>query len=439
MTDPTPTRKSARGRVPNRKYSIDAFEGLDLLSSDSEANAQGLLPQLDDTDEDQDFTADKAAEELDAAEGSDTIAENTSDESGAVTPTEEYEDALSYTSDVEAIETGGGLHEETTLKSLTSRGPKDKNLPKSDIHSRGVLDPHVYQGKGVNLKHLFGTNPNDLLNPMQSRDKWAGDSTFPTREANEYGSGGIDYPFAHSRESRQAEANEQWKWYYGHRGKFFIVEKQNMKALSSNEVAKYFPAYSKPSHSFLMGPYGRQQLHTLALNRYIFLNQAWSCSSSDAPKIAEDVASHRRSGWILNLGAKVRCLDWAPNHNGIIQYLAITVTDIPRLSNPPNSAFAPSEQFPACVQIWAFTACKVLGYEDFFDSEKPPQLVHVICTEWGSVRQLRWCPITRESPDENAHDKTSIGLLAGIWSDGCVRVLDVYLDKIRNSSSIYGR
>lgn len=68
-----------------------------------------------------------------------------------------------------------------------------------------------------------------------------------------------------------------------------------------------------------------------------------------------------------------------------------------------------------------------------------PELRLVICTEWGDVKQLKWCPMPRIFRDEDSRGKVSLGLLAGIWTDGHVRILDVQFDKYGKSMTTCGK
>ena len=438
MSDRTPIRKSTRRRVPTRKYSIDAFEGLDTVESYLEGDAQSSPSLLINTDGNPGFINGRAADAPNTMEDNDAFID-VSNGSEVATPVEESDDTSFPYSDVEAIETNDKKFKQVILKNQACRGPRNKKVHNSNVHSRGVLEPHVYQGKGVNIQHIIGTSVDDLLPFLQSRDKWAHNPTLPSRKTDKNGYGGLGYPFAYDIKSREADGNVQWDWYHRHGAGHLMKEKQNSYTLDIGEMERYIPVYDKVCHSFLMGPYGKQQVFELAINHSIFLNQGLDHRSTSVPKTTKGNASQQQTGWIVNLGARIRILDWAPNQDGMLQYLAVTVTNTGKLPDPPTSAFAPSEQSPACVQIWAFATSDISGHEDLFDSNQPPDLAHVICTEWGNVKQLRWCPVTRHHFDETSSCKFSIGLLAGVWSDGYVRVLDVQLDKSRDSSKIYGQ
>ena len=438
MAESTPLRKSTRGRVPNKRYTIDAFEGLDILGSEPEAESRQLL-NLDDTENDADFNAEAAVGEDDATEESDITGDGKSDGSGIVTPVEEYEDALSYTSETDAANAVKDGKAQGYSRSHPREGlSKEQNRLNPETRSRGIIAPDQYSDRESRLKKLIGTDPKDVLPMVQSREKWAKDFTLPSRVMDRHGRGGMGHPFSYSEDKRQCEASASWDWYYQDGGRALMVEKQSMHPLGVSEAAKYFPRDSKPSHSFLMGPYGKQHKYNLAPGEYMNIAEGCSLpSNGENESVADKEPFPKRHGWMLDTGAKVRCLDWAPNHNGKIQYLAVSMANSLHLVDAKSSAFAPSYSYPACVQIWAFATSIDPEGMGFMDLTKPPKLVHVICTEWGHVKQLKWCPAPRNSRDEDGRERVLVGLLAGVWGDGRVRVLDIQLDKAQSSSTCY--
>ena len=428
MEDSPPTRRTLRERKPNKKYSVDAFQGLNILGSDSEADAE-IVQQPQDTEEDEDFAVDKATGDDDVGEGDEVSADEGSGGAGNKTPVEDFEDAMSYASSAD----GPGIGE--SPKSLDEKVPWDNAMKRPDdsIHSRGLPEPAQYGSKDHQLKYLFGTDPEDIIRLVQSRDKWAQDITLPSRRFNGCGSGVMGH-------TRHMEAMTAWDWYYEHGGREWMLRKQDPQLLSLTEARRYLPQYSRARHKFLMGPYGKQQVFELAPGSFMRIGEAWVPAPATERAFPESLKS-RREGWMLNVGAKVRCLDWAPNQNGNIQYLAVATNDSPPTGHEePSSAvsaFTPGQQTQASIQIWAFRAA---GPEYCLDSTRSPELVRVLCTDWGHLRQLKWCPVPRTSRGEEIRGKTLIGLLAGIWSDGHVRVIDIELelDRERSFATTYG-
>jgi transcription factor C subunit 6 len=97
-----------------------------------------------------------------------------------------------------------------------------------------------------------------------------------------------------------------------------------------------------------------------------------------------------------------------------------------------SSAFAPAPPTPTCIQIWSFPISVEPG-KQVLDSSIPPKLYFGICTDWGNIKHFKWCPTQSPQVAESTDDMTSFGLLAGIWSDGKLRVLDVQHRKGRDS------
>lgn len=439
MADATPARKSARGRVPNKKYSNEAIEILNnILSSDSDADVE-LPPKLD-TSEDEDFRSDAILEESEAddddiASGSDAL----SDGSGVATPEEDFEDALSYADPDDLLDIGAGprpiegLLRRSGLYGSTRIGRK-KN-PDTHLHFRGLPGAEKGSSKASHIKSLIGTDPKDLQNFSRAREKWTQDATLPTRKSDKYGRGGMGDPIGHEKEFEEAEA--EWNWYLHHGGKQAMSRIQSLRVLEAPQFSNHIPR-SHPEHNFLMGPYGNQKLCSLRVGEVASLDELWRPM---VPPIDED-NGHRnykaKKGWMLNVGAKIRCLDWAPGHSGKTQYLALAPTCNPPSKFEAPTAFDPSERYPTCIQLWAFSAIGEPYPVESMNMSEPPQLVQVLCTNWGAPRQLRWCPAPRALPNESEEDKILVGLLAGIWSDGYVRVLDIQLDVNANASNTHG-
>ena len=414
MPQTNSVRKSGRQRVPNKKYTVDPFEGLDILNSESEVDLEALQ-QLQDLKNDDDFPEDH----VDGNEDEESLADGVFDGSAILTPEEEYEDVKSHaSSDL------GGIGFQGTSKGRRRKSRGFTSTRDSDVHSRGMAENLMKADHEKSRLRLFaGSGVEDIVHVVRSRDQWAADPTLPSREK-------LYHQVSHTAEKRQMEATVGWDWYYDQGGRESFAEKQNVRTLSLEEGVAYLPKATNSSLNFLMGPYGRQQVSSLAMSESLGLEEAWYTTSGPSEKAVEGFESHkrRRLGWMLNVGTRVRCLDWAPNHHGKLQYLALAVAKASTSTRPatPNepSAFTPSSPGLSSVQIWAFEASN-----NSTGASRPPELQQVLCTEWGEVNQLKWCPVPRAERNENAIGRISIGLLAGIWGDGCARVLDVQLEK----------
>lgn len=436
MAGSIPVRKSGRQRVPNKKYTSDVFEGLDILSSDSEGDAVVIQQLIDDKD-DEDFPQDQATPELEEEEEEDDIASRASDGSAIMTPIEEYEEAHSYaTSDAGTKTCLGDLRPHGFPKPRARNG---YSVRTEGTRSRGLPDnPSKPNGGPNRLQLLAGPATEDIMHILKSRDQWAADPTLPSRHK-------MRHPLSHTKERRQMEATVGWNWYYDQGGRERLAEKQKYRGLSSSEGSLYVPKPTQKGQELLMGPYGKQKLFTLSTSQSVRIDEAWSTASiatnDDNVGRQANFRPPRRHGWMLNVGARVRCVDWAPNHDGDVQYVALATAPLkkPRVTGllKEAPAFLPSAPSPSCVQIWAFTASTGLEAESSPDLLSAPALAVVLCTTWGDVKQVKWCPMPRAARDEDSHGKIFLGLLAGIWADGYARVLDVQLDKNDGPATIY--
>jgi transcription factor C subunit 6 len=142
----------------------------------------------------------------------------------------------------------------------------------------------------------------------------------------------------------------------------------------------------------------------------------------------------------MSFGRKIQCLAWAPNQEGLSQYLAVVVPiteaqkkNCSSLGADSRNAFQPTPAYPCALQVWEFKGKEIDCSTKSLDMSIKPQRRLVVCTNWGDIRSIAWCPMPRqERPEDSQGDTQSIGLLAGIWGDGKVRVLDI---KVHRDSS----
>ena len=449
MDESTPTRRSGRTRKANRKYTVDAFEGLDILSPGSESEAGVHLE--DDCTDDGDFAIENPTDAPNDSEADDfSMAEGFggSDRSGVATPVAELGDAMAVHDSGVPAKTAPG---ESSKKSRKHGALQMKTLSNTQsVRCRGLPDPTQHASKEALLSHLFGTGTEEIVNMARSRDKWASDPILPVRHANEHDAGGMCHSFSHTEEQRTMEATVGWDWYYNHGGKDRLTKRQKIRHLDPGEGLGYLPQPSKGSQSFLMGPYESQTLYTLEIGKARKLRDAWSFADGASEEADEQAESRKdgKEGWILNIGRKIHCMDWAPNQDGDVQLLALsTPGSAPeaqhKISQKPGAplrapAFAPAPPTPACIQIWAFSASTATGREGLLDLTRDPKLQTVICTEWGDAKQLKWCPTPRKVRDADSNGNIARGLLACLWGDGRVKVLDLRIETDLNSPTKYG-
>lgn len=412
MSKVTPARKSGRQRIPNRKYLNDGFEVLNaVLSSDSE-DEEILQRQLLQDDSD-DFPVDQLADEQE--DDDDSHAEDVSEGSGILTPVEEYEDAQSYASSDRGS---------PGVPQTGRRKAKDRVSVETNSRSRGMPENPLRKDLARNLASVFtGEGKEDIFHFVKSTDQWAADPILPRRSQLRHG-------FSHTAEKRQMEATVGWEWYYDHGGRELFEERQSVQCLTPGEAVNY-PGSTASDRDVVMGPYGSQTKFGLAHSQSLCLNQAWKVPGSSEP-----VPKRQRHGWMLNVGGRVKCLDWAPNHDQSMQYLALATINLTGsehlLKEPP--AFTPSAG-PSAIQIWTIPTSI-----DEVSIEKP-SIRAVLCTDWGEIKQMKWCPVPKITRDPATSagsilSRTFVGLLAAVFSDGFVRVLDVQLEHNEESSTL---
>ncbi|KAL8670490.1 MAG: hypothetical protein Q9168_004972 [Polycauliona sp. 1 TL-2023] len=436
---PLSVRKSGRARQPNRKYADDIITGLETLDSASEHEVDLFSWQqperLSDSDE---FNEEQALEDVhEEDEQEDVVSSAGSDTSAILTPDQQSDGSVSD-GDVDIHALGEKQDRRDNSKRNRPWAMRKLRQTRSDgMHVRGITDPAQIPAKGVKNDYIYslcGDAEQDLLHMARSRDQWCHEATLP-RRPNATGTQGMRHFFSHPEENRQLEASRGWDWYYDHGGHQHLLLSQATVPLGAPEGMTYLAPSSDSSRSIYMGPYGRQVPFDLAVLQPMALGRAWE--QANPQNITENnepgryKGRKRQDGWLLNVGRGVRCVEWAPNHTGDTQYLAVS-TFRPKSNGVSGQAkFSPAftaQSFPSSIQIWSFSSREVPGVKAILDPDLPPRLRLVICTDWGDAKHLRWCPMPRHFRNNGEESKNSIGLLAGVWSDGHVRVLDVQLD-----------
>lgn len=351
------------------------------------------------------------------------------------------------------------------------RPRKTVDVRPEDTHSRGIWNPIEHVGKTTHIKLVFGTDDRDRLAMAYARDRWfrGVDSGFPSRaslnEAQTMSTYGCGATFGIHPDDAEKEATAGWDWYYEEDIGGRFRKRQRIEKINEDDArSKYLPRAGQRKHSVMVGPANARKTYELGQYDTINFGDAWgeikdrnkkgaaasedsetppssSRTSAGSDKSVENKKA--REGWILNLGNRIQCLAWAPNQSGLTQYLAIVVPitqeqkdAYPKPTEPKGApAFTPSEGTPAALQIWAFKAKKDDSFTRKLDMSVPPKLRMVICTDWGDLRRIHWCPMPRQSREEDDEDVSkNLGLLAGIWTDGRVRVLDIKLSRNPDST-----
>ena len=419
-------RRSGRARVPNRKYANDIRD----FSPDPELVEQ-LSKPVDDSDKDADFSAEtalaeEAAEEEEQEGEDDEVTQSDESDSSIQTPVgENNTDIVSKVSELIPKPKEFG----SNVLSKHNRQFTAKSKPKlaEDSHIRG----HPFNEKATSTRNqvllLAGNDQADVSALRSSIAKWANEISVPKQTPNSNGAGGMAHHPLYTAQVRLAEVEESCKWYGEGGGKALMRNAQRVQSLEPEDYQQYYPK-RHDEQRFLHGPYDAQAMYAARPMQPAPLHLTWNTGSSAVQEAFQ--GQHRElshHGWLLSLGARPRRLAWAPHRSGDKQYLAISTSKNPPSDQQNLSVFVPMGKYAACIQIWAFAASKIEDGYRSMDSQVRPQLVHAICSDWGSAKELSWNPAACDH--EEQEDQIRLGLLAGIWSDGFVRVLDVWTSK----------
>ncbi|KAK6432264.1 hypothetical protein LTR95_011568 [Oleoguttula sp. CCFEE 5521] len=428
------TRRSSTRATPRKHYTVDAFEGIPELQ-DAEPD---LSPPVrnDDSDSADDFVAEEV---FDSANGNmvedddDDAMSGVEDEDenpphiGSDAGEQEVNDSISIVSDQDD---GSIMAADDQTPLRTKGGHKRINDPGNSSFNRGLPDHnHRSVKKQLTIELLFGRDPDDWARVKIACDKWDQDGPLPgLREPDAKGKGGFHYSYWQGEEGRQRERDEGWKWYFDQGGREHLQERQAFTRITAKEATLYDSVRDVPDRAFLMGSVNTPNLTKLAKDQSVSIDDAWTAISDRSHD-----AKPRRSGFVLNLGARVRCLEWAPNQDDDYQYLATTVLpEIQVDARNGASAYVPRPASPASVQIWQFAP----DDEGQMRHEAAPFLNTLLCTDWGDARALKWCPASR-SPIQTKLSR-NVGLLAGVWADGGLRVLDITVPR-NTKTTTYSR
>lgn len=467
-------RRSGRLSGARTKYTDDPFElagisgdsGLeDQAETSSKARGKRRAAQDDSSDEDFAETGDEGENDEDEDEG-----EAFEADIGTSPPGTEAYDEDEEMMDVDDRPTRRAV----PVRSFRPRKRRQDGTVEvraEDTHSRGIWNPIEHVGKSTHLKLIFGTDERDRLAMAYARDRWfrGVDSGFPTRmsldEAETMSNYGYGATFGIHPDDAEREATHGWDWYYQEDIGGRFRKRQRIEKIEE-EVARsrYLSRTDQQKHTIIVGPADCRKTYELGQYESLDFGDAWGdmkarnkkgappSEDSESPPASSRASNTTasdgpvekrkvREGWILNLGNKVQCLAWAPNQAGLTQYLAIVVPitdkqkDVYLKPTEPKGApaFTPSEGTPAALQIWAFRAKKDDSFTRRLDMSVRPKLRLVICTDWGDLRRIHWCPMMRQNREEDDEDVSkNLGLLAGVWGDGRVRVLDIKLSRNLN-------
>ncbi|KAF2432353.1 hypothetical protein EJ08DRAFT_130327 [Tothia fuscella] len=442
----TPVRKSRRVMTP-KKYTVDPFAGKeDLLLETSDSGSDTSNPP---TSEDEfDIVPVEAGEGKEVAVDDDEEAVS-ADESPASSDAEEPqpeddeedEDVVAIQSDVEATRSKKkvhptrdqsgefDMHKMPAFDTHAFKAMYNRDGPRGRVPRRGIPDLIHNLDKDNRVIYTVGTGTEDVIAHIQCRDKWINQATFPTRNSDKENSGGLAYSYFHTKEKREKELGQGWNWYYEEGGRDMFVKDQRISFLGtkgSHEILQRALCISDP---FLIGPTRQPTLfEPLQPCTSIQTAKAWTSAKKPSKKIA----------WIINAGAKIQCLEWAPNQKGKWQYLAVVTAESENAKadqeDYPN-VYTPAPSYQMCLQIWEFGVEEPTADQGCsIDYSKAPILRYVVSFGWGYLKRLKWCPVPARDPKIENESIVRLGLLAGVWADGYVRILDLHFTRSENTT-----
>ncbi|OQD93761.1 hypothetical protein PENSOL_c030G00395 [Penicillium solitum] len=441
-------RRSGRFKGPRAVYIDDPFKAAGISddedSTKQESSRKGKKKgaPTEDSASDNEFVAGSGEEADEGIEEEDELEDE---------PEEEVEEEFGLeadASDPEEMEVDG--IENTPRKGRSIPFQHDVSVKKrradgtvvpsaEETHTRGIIEPRDHLSKGTYYTLTFGSDDRDLMPAVHFRMRWNKgiDAVFPSRYTLEETEKKPEYlygpTFGVHPDDAMKESTRGWDWYYDQDTGERFRKRQRIETIEeSMAFQNYLPQPDTRKHGILLGPHDNQQLFKLGYHESFDYGKAWE---KPGPKAGGSGTGTKRirEGWMLNIGQKAHCMTWAPNQNGLTQYLAVAapITEDQKKQykseeSEPISSFQPSEPFPSALQIWEFKAKPSETPTMTLDMESKPWLRQVLCADWGDLRRMVWCNLPRtERVEDEEEEHASIGLLATVWGDGYVRVLDI--------------
>lgn len=441
------TRRSTRLSGARTRYTSDPFEiaGVSDESDSREETAssrrKAKQPVQADDSSDEEYNVQNGQEEEEEGDDEDVeMLDGPDDDEEFVSDNEDEADSKPKRTGFSRVKNPRRRLEDGTVA-----------IADDETHSRGTWNPGEHVGKLTHMKVTFGTDQRDLLSMAYTRDRWAKgvDSTFPTRsslnEAQKFPDYTYGATFGVEPEEVRKESTRGWDWYYADDVGGRFRKRQRIEKIEEEEARSRYMAQQEKKQTVLIGPVDAQKKFRLGQNDSVNFGEAWKSreKKSGTAKNSTESKKALREGWLLNLGQKIQCMAWAPNQSGLTQYLGVVVPITKEqkerypdpLKNQAGLPFRSSAPYPCALQLWAFKAKRDDNFTKTLDMSSKPRLRLALCTDWGDLRRIAWCPMPRAARDEDDEDPLrNLGLLAGVWGDGYVRVIDVKLSRNPNAT-----
>ena len=440
----TTPRKSGRERVPNKRYTEDAFDGTELedLLRHSSATTHSPTPPREKKRKEREPSEFDEADEVADEDEDDQISEGadarSSEDEGQGDPDADISDIVPD-DELDGIVVSDDEHPGITETSLFRLNRSRRKIrvkshgePMDEVRSIGVLIDQNLSNRSRQVLRPYGDHDEDIKPLMKGLHKWNGDVTIPTRIERISGKGGLNYSFLQSDEDRGLEANEGWDWLYDESSVSMFKKLRSFDAMTRDEAALYLESL-RLCCPILLGPPDSQNLEQSKFGDTHSLNEAWA-GQQNPPEgpVRHKSSSVPHGGWILNCGASIQSLGWASNASSLNQYLAVSTKSHTDTEQGTTNGNDPHKA--RCgIQLWKFSANTPDGHTLRVDVSVRPQLAALLCLDVEYITHLSWCPFLR-SPRSSAGETVAPCVLAARGSDGTVLVCEIDFSTMQDAT-----
>jgi transcription factor C subunit 6 len=257
-------RSTARRVSAKKRYTIDAFEGIEELQ-DAISEHSPVRRHSRDSDSADEFKIETEPqdavedEEEDDEEDEDVEAEvhsNAASDAGE----KELDDAMSIAGDDDDDLDLDDEDDDTRATGLGRANPKRPKQaltgPDGAVYNRGLPDTITRKsGKADKRLFLFGSSVKEFGAIEKAFLKWNGQDTLPLhRKPDNIAADSFDYSYWQGETARKHEEAESWKWYFELGGKEIFEKRQNTTKLSNEDGRARVATSEVPERTFLMGP-----------------------------------------------------------------------------------------------------------------------------------------------------------------------------------------
>ncbi|GAM88081.1 hypothetical protein ANO11243_061120 [Dothideomycetidae sp. 11243] len=421
MSEASPSApRSLRDRKPSQRYLQNPYTDFDL--SDEEIGEQDEASGEDSRDGNDVFDPEVSDDEpLEGSASVAALADDDYDDDEFLDEPDENHEAHDDLPDQDTTEAGQTPIKDNRWPYKSSNSTSFRFGP---YQARGLLDPRTRASKESNRHSLFGPDPKDQTPALQGFYRWRSEMVLPSRKPDRSGAGGYHRTFYVSDAQRNKEMVQDWAWYDEGKGHEAFRRLQLTEEIDADTASMYLCS-DKTDQQVIMGPLSNQRSIELPYACALDLTEPFIPEGQDPETPLKP--SMRRNGWLLNLGERIQAVAWAPNNDSTTQYLAVSTMPFQHIAEAGSdmkrqnqSFFHPQRPAKSAIQVWQ------IGVDDSagINLDQPPRLRQVICTEGGDIRSLKWCIVPRMDSEEGLSGK-HLGLLAGVWTDGAIRILDI--------------